>query len=263
MATQVGTAGVQGQLWGARPQDWAEVQESQVAALYDDIVERLGVRPGTELLDAGCGAGAFAARAAAAGAHVTGLDAAEGLIEYARARVPGATFVVGELEELPFADGAFDLVTGLNSFQYAADPAHALREAGRVAAGGRVVAAVWGREEECEAAGSIRALGRLLPAPPPGAPGPFALSAPGALEELAARAGLEVTDRIDVTTVWEYADEATALRGLLASGPAARAIEHAGEDAVRTATKDAIAPFRTRDGGYRLENAFVYVVAGG
>jgi hypothetical protein len=46
------------------------------------------------------------------------------------------------------------------------------------------------------------------------------------------------------------------------NGRAVRAIEAAGEDAVRAAVLEALAPFRTRDGGYRLENTFVYVVAG-
>jgi len=265
MATQerTGSAGVQGKLWGARAADWVEFQESQVASLYDDVIERLSIGRGTRLLDAGCGAGAFAERAARAGADVSGLDASPELIAYAHRRVPSASFVVGELEALPYPSGSFGIVTGFNSFQYAADPVRALEEAARVAGGGRVVIAVWGREEECEAAPYIRALGALLPPPPPGTPGPFALSADGALDELAAAAGLTVTERVDVATTWDYPDEESALRGLNSSGPAVRAIEVAGEDAVRAAVRPAIAPFRTRDGGYRLENSFCYVVAGG
>ena len=162
MATQAltGTAGVQGRLWSARAADFAEIQEPQSAALYDDVIGRLGIGRGTELLDAGCGSGSFAQRAAAAGAHVAGLDASPALIDYARLRVPAAAFTVGELEELPYADAAFGVVTGFNSFQYAADPVHALSEAARVAAGGRIVVAVWGREEDCEAAASVRVMPR-------------------------------------------------------------------------------------------------------
>jgi hypothetical protein len=108
----------------------------------------------------------------------------------------------------------------------------------------------------------VKSLGALLPPPPPDAPGPFALSAGGVLEQLAASAGLAVTERAEVATAWEYPDEETALRGLLAAGPAVRAIEVAGEEAVRAGTREALAPFRTRGGAYRLENTFVYVVAG-
>ena len=41
-------------------------------------------------------------------------------------------FDQGEMENLPCPDASFDLVTGNNSFQYAADPVAALREARRV-----------------------------------------------------------------------------------------------------------------------------------
>jgi ubiquinone/menaquinone biosynthesis C-methylase UbiE len=161
MATQVqtGTAGVQGRLWSARARDFAEIQEPQSAALYDDVIARLAIGPGTGVLDVGCASGVFAQRAAAAGARVAGIDASASLIEFARRRIPAASFSVGELEELPYAEGSFDVATGFNSFQYAADPVHALREAARVAAAGRVVVAVWGREEDCEAAASVRSLG--------------------------------------------------------------------------------------------------------
>ena len=103
---------------------------------------------------------------------------------------------MGELEDLPYADGSFDAVTGFNAFQYAAEPAAALREAARVTKpGGRVVAMIWGTAAECEAAAYLAAIGRLLPPPPPGAPGPFALSEPGVLEALLTRAGLDPTPR--------------------------------------------------------------------
>ena len=72
-----------------------------------------------------------------------------------------------------------------------------------------------------------------------------------------------MTERVEVVTVWEYPDEETVRRGLLAPGPAVRAIDAAGEEAVGRAILDALAPYRTRDGRYRVENTFVYVVAGG
>ena len=63
---------------------------------------------------------------------MSGLDAAEGLLDVARRRTPSGDFRQGEMEELLFADGTFDVVTDFNSFQYAADPVNALRQAGRV-----------------------------------------------------------------------------------------------------------------------------------
>jgi hypothetical protein len=80
---------------------------------------------------------------------------------------------------------------GFNAFQYAVSPVNALREARRVVtAGGIVVIAVWGLLESCEAAGYLKALGSLMPPPPPGAPGPFALSDETKLKTLMGEAGL-------------------------------------------------------------------------
>ena len=51
------TARVNGDLWGARARDWAELQEGQARALYHAVVDALGAGPGTALLNAGCGTG--------------------------------------------------------------------------------------------------------------------------------------------------------------------------------------------------------------
>jgi SAM-dependent methyltransferase len=258
-----GSASVQGELWGARARDWAELQEPAQHELYPPVFDAAGVGRGTSLLDVGCGSGVAAAIAHERGAQVSAIDAAPPAIEIARERVPDSEFRVGELEALPYDDDAFDVVTGFASFQYAADPVHALREARRVARpGGAVAMLTWGRPEHCEAAAILEALGSLLPPPPPGAPGPFALSAPGALEDLAQRAELTVRQAAEFGTRWEYPDHETALRAHLSSGPAAKAIGTAGEDRVAAAVADAIAPFRTASGGYALENSWRYVVAG-
>jgi hypothetical protein len=45
---------------------------------------------------------------------------ARAFIEIARERLATAELVVGEMEQLPFADRSFDVVTGFNAFQFAA-----------------------------------------------------------------------------------------------------------------------------------------------
>jgi hypothetical protein len=165
------------------------------------------------------------------------------------------------MEALPYANQTFDVVAGFSSFQFAASPVNALREAGRVSRSGTVVVAVFGKREENESAAYIAALGSLLPPPPPGAPGPYALSADGALEALAAQAGMTPAAVETVSCPWEYPDERTALRGLLSSGPAIRAIQHAGENVVRDVVLSVLAPFKTGSGGYRLKNNFRYMIA--
>jgi SAM-dependent methyltransferase len=256
-----GSAPVQGRLWGAKARDFTILEPKQVA-LYESALDNVAIGTGTKLLDVGCGPGLFLRLAAQRGATVTGMDATAPFIEIARERLPDADLSVGEMETLPYEDAGFDVITGFNAFQFAADPARALREAGRVAMNGApVVIATWGRPEQCEAAGYVRAVGSLLPPPPPGAPGPFALSEEGAIEEFAAKGGLTPGERHDVLCVWDFPDEDVLLRALKSTGFAVKAAQSAGEEKVTEAVLAAVAPYRTSDGGYRLENVFTYLVA--
>jgi hypothetical protein len=107
----------------------------------------------------------------------------------------------------------------------------------------------------------LGAIGSLLPPPPPGAPGPFALAAPGALEALVDGAGLKGEQAIDVPTPYVDADVATSVRAHLSSGPARRAIENAGLDATREALTSAAEAARQEDGSVRFDNVFKVVVA--
>jgi SAM-dependent methyltransferase len=259
--TVSGSASVQGRLWGARARDFTTL-EPRMIALYEAALDDLEIGDATRLLDIGCGPGFFLRLASQRGATVSGIDAAAPFIDIARERVPEADLTVGEMEVLPFADDCFDVVTKFNAFQFAADPAGALREAGRVSRPGMpIVIATWGQPEQCEAAAYVRAVGALVPPPPPAAPGPFALSEPGALEQFADRGGLIPGERREVQCVWSFADEATLLRALKSTGFAVRAIDKAGEELVTAAVLNAVAPYRTSDCGYRLENVFTYLIA--
>ena len=171
--------------------------------------------------------------AAARGAVVSGIDAAEAMLSIARSRVPDGDFRQGDLEDLPFADESFDVVTGFNSFQYAGNPVAALREAGRVARRRGFV--VIDDLRRSRGHGGGRVAGRAQAAVAAAAPGctwPFALSDEAALRRFATDAGLQPVEVFDVDSPWVYADEAAALRGLTSTGNAVRAMEHVGEDAV-------------------------------
>ena len=254
------TSVVNGALWGMAARDWAEIQEGQCRAVYVATFERVGAGTGVRYLDAGCGAGMAAQIAAERGAVVSGLDASENLLGIARQRVPAGSFVAGELEVLPFADGSFDLVTGFNSFQYAANPLAALSEARRVARpDAQVVVMTWGEPGSMEATALLAALKPLMPPPPVGAappPGPFSLSNEQALRTFAEGAGLTPVEVFDVESPWVYPDLAMALRGLGSSGVAARAAAHSGREALDAAHAAALAPFRQADGSYRVGATF-------
>ncbi|MDQ6880667.1 MAG: methyltransferase domain-containing protein [Pseudomonadota bacterium] len=256
------TALANGRLWGARHRDWAEVQEPQFTRAYEAVFDHLGVGPGMRYVDLGCGAGLAALVAARRGASVCGLDAAEQLLEIARARLPSADFRQGELEDLPFENGTFDLVTGFNAFQYAGDPVAAIAEARRVTRReGRVVVMTWGPAEGMEAASLVAALKPLLPPPPPGAPGPFALSDKAALSALAESAGLRPLAIEDVECTWRYPDLATGLRGLASAGIAVRAAENSSDAEVDRVHEAALRPFAQGDGSYVIRAMFRWLMA--
>ncbi|EAV41176.1 UbiE/COQ5 methyltransferase [Stappia aggregata IAM 12614] len=120
-------------------QGWAEK-----APFYDEhfagvtrqaigpILEGLGDISGRNLLDICCGTGDLAEAATQKGAHVTGVDFAEPMIEIARERVPTALFDVGDAEKLSFEDAGFDAATCLFGLWHVGEPDSAISEAARV-----------------------------------------------------------------------------------------------------------------------------------
>jgi len=257
----MGTAEVQGKLWGAASRDWAELNEPNEAVLFEAVFDAIGVDATTQLLDAGCGAGLALQLAAKRGATVSGLDASAALLEIAHERVPDADLRHGDIEALPWDDATFTAVTAFNSVQYAAQPVAALRELKRVAQpGSPVVMLSWGDAQRCETRSILAAIGGLLPPPPPGAGGPFALAAPGVIESLFVDAGLTVAGAAEVDQAFSFPTLDAAVRAQMASGPARRAIEHAGTDATAAALAGAYADNVQADGSYVQRNVFRYVI---
>jgi len=258
----MGTAQVQGELWSAEARNWANLIERFHAPLYKSVFDRVGVNRGTRLLDVGCGAGLAAQLAKELGAQVTGIDAAPALIEIARERVPDGDFRVGDMEELPYTEASFDVVTGFNSFPHAAKPVVALKEAKRVTRlGGQVVMVTWGKPQDCEHAAIMAAIAAFLPVPPTGAGGVFALSEPGRLEALLEQAGLIAGESGEIASTFAWPDDETAWKAISSAANTVMAVRYVGEEKVRQAVLDSLAPFRTSNGGYREENKFRYVVA--
>jgi ubiquinone/menaquinone biosynthesis C-methylase UbiE len=121
--------------------------ENSAAYLLDHL------RPGMSLLDVGCGPGTITAdlaRSVAPG-RVIGMDAEAKVIAEASAITAGAdgtaeagvgslTFEVGDLYDLRFDDGTFDVVHAHQVLQHLGDPVAALIEMRRVCRNGGIVA---------------------------------------------------------------------------------------------------------------------------
>jgi SAM-dependent methyltransferase len=257
----MGSATAQGQLWGRHPEIWSTTMEQKMLPLYAAALDAAGPLTGLRFLDAGCGAGQAAAEAAQRGAEVSGLDASEPLLDVARGRTPSGEFRQGEIQELPYDDETFDVVSAFNSIQYAVDPAAAVAELARVCRrGGRVVIGIWGDPDRCETDGLFARLRSLAP-PPPGTPAPLACSDRGVVEELLAKAGLEFADGAEVPFPVEFADLDEAWRAHSSAGPLQKVIDTVGPDAVREVIDAVLTADRKPDGALRQDNVMRYVVA--
>ena len=96
------------------------------------------LRAGLSLLDVGCGPGTITvdfSRRLAPG-RVIGIDAAADVI----AQAEGAEFATGDVYQLDFDDGTFDIVHAHQVLQHLAEPIVALREMRRVCKPGGLVA---------------------------------------------------------------------------------------------------------------------------
>jgi len=257
----MGSAVVQGRLWGARAGDWAERQEATARPMYEGALDALGPLAGRSLLDAGCGAGLALTLAAERGAMVSGVDAAAGLLTVARDRLPGADLREGDLEAIPFPDGAFDVVTAFNSVQYAADPVAALRELRRVCApAGRVVIGQWSDPAQCETAAMFAALRRVAP-PPADAPARLPLDGAGQLEARLVEAGLTPLAWGDAACPFAYPSLEDAWLAQRSAGPIQAVVAAAGEAAAREAVLATFRPSAQRDGRVVQRNVFRWVVS--
>jgi ubiquinone/menaquinone biosynthesis C-methylase UbiE len=256
-----GSAPRWGPLWGARPDDWALSEEQQIPS-YEAALERVGIDPGQRVLDIGCGVGTFLRMVADRGGRAFGIDAAEALIALARERVPEGELRVGDMEDLPYENDSFDLITGFTSFFFANDMVAALREAGRVAKpGAPVVIQVWGPHERNDLEAMKVIVRPFLPPRPPGAPPEPELWRPGVLEQLASRAGLKPEPAFDTSGAYTYPDEETLRRAMVAPAGIAALVGGEREDEVKDAIAAGLAPHRTADGSYRLKNEFHFLIA--
>jgi len=255
----MGTAQVQGDLWGARAQDWAALQERCHLPAFEIVLRKLALDSTTRYLDIGCGTGLATQLAALHGAQVSGLDASTASIEIARERVPGGQFAIGEMEELPYSDRSFDAVTAFQAFQYAANPARAFEEARRVTRpGGKVAMVLWGRPEKCEMRAIFQALSTVLTTRTRDISAPLDCSDTETIEQLLHQVGLRLVETGEVDCPFEYPNEEMAFLAIGSWELGVRAMRAAGEERVREAVLESLAHYKRKAGGYRLHNTFVY-----
>lgn len=188
--------GADGAFWAAH-----EERFDRAVARYDEpFFTAAAIEAPDRVLDVGCGNGRTtrdAARRAARGSAL-GVDLSSQMIELARRRaaeegVTNASFLQADAQVHPFDPGAFDVAISRTGSMFFGDPVAAFANLGRaLRPGGRLALLTWQplplNHWILEFSQALAA-GREMPAPPPGAPGPFSLSDPDRVRAILSSAG--------------------------------------------------------------------------
>ncbi len=166
---------------------WAEqvdVYDACMTRYQPLLLAAVGARAGDRILDVGCGSGQVAIDLArgAPGCFVVGVDLSSAQLEVGRRRADGlpVEFLQADAQVHDFGEGAFDAVVSRTGTMFFSDREKAFVNLARTTkTSGRLAMLVWrGIEANAwlrEIFGAIGSV-RPMPAPPAGAPGPFALS---------------------------------------------------------------------------------------
>ena len=207
-------------VWDRISQTYVREVDKRFTTIVEQVIRRAALEPGHQVLDLGTGTGAVALRAApvvGSDGQVTGVDISSDMLDLARHRAAGLNhanlrFQEGSAEAIPAEDASFDAVLACLSLMYVVDRAAAARECARVLRpGGRFVAAVWARPEECDIVLFQQTAGRFAPPPPVPGVGPGALADPQPFINQLAEAGIDASveteslgfDFDDFSTAWD------------------------------------------------------------
>lgn len=149
---------------------WLRFAGGEAQAALEATVRVLS-GPNTRILDAGCGTGMFARKLIAEGMppeNITLLDSSREML--ARCADIPTYKVHGSIEDLPFEDGSFDIVTSAWALETVAEPETAVGELCRITKIGGVLCLAFCAETEtptfvdwiASIALSLRGLGSLL-----------------------------------------------------------------------------------------------------
>jgi SAM-dependent methyltransferase len=171
----------------------ANAMRASGAALVDSI----GVKPGQEVLDVGCGDGTTAIPAAQRGARVLGVDIARNLVDAGNRRahelkLDNLRFQQGDACDLhPLEDKRFDLVVTIFGAMFAPRPFDVAKEMVRVARpGGRVVMGNWIPNDPTLVAQILKISSAFTPPPPEGFVSPMTWGVESHVLERFAAAGV-------------------------------------------------------------------------
>ena len=207
-------------VWDRISQMYLREVDRRFVPVVEHVIRRAVLKPGQRVLDLGTGTGAVALQAAplvGPDGQVTGTDISSDMLDLARQRTArlnhgNLKFQEGGAEAIPTEDASFDAILASLILMYVIDRAAAARECARVLRpGGRFVASVWARPEECDIVLFQQTAGRFAPPPPVPGVGPGALADPEPFISQLAEAGIDASveteslgfDFDDFSTAWD------------------------------------------------------------
>ena len=188
--------GPDGDIWAAS----ADQYETRGAGHRRLLLQAAAIASGERVLDLGCGNGAStreAARMAEPG-EVVGIDLSTAMLTNARVRSAAAgltnvTFVHGDAQVHDFEPESFDVIISNAGAMFFDDKVAAFTNLRRaLRPGGRIALMAWQRLEDNEWLTVLRgalSMGRDLPSPLVGMPGPFGLADPEQVSALLSETG--------------------------------------------------------------------------
>jgi SAM-dependent methyltransferase len=218
--------------WGRKAVDFATLSEPGNCREYLYVHHHLRVDAGDRLLDVACGSGLSLELARLRGAECAGIDASARLVSVARFRNPDGDIRVGDMNDLPWEDGTFQVATSFRGI-WGTTP-DAVTELYRVLEpGGRVGLTVWGHLKVSPGAWALAPLRLAAEEKVENQAAMVSLGRPGAAEALLESSGFVDVRRVDVPMAWEFPDPEVYARALASTGPAFEAIQNVGEAAFR------------------------------
>jgi len=244
---------------------------------FDRLLEPMGaavlsaarLQPGERVVEVGSGTGQLAIQASrlvAPDGVVIGVDLSEPMTELARRRaaeagITNVELVVADAATANLPQSHFDALVSRFGLMFFADPPAAFAHlVSRLRPGGRLAAAVWQERSESDLfALPAAVVARLVPdlaAPPPGAPGMFALSDPSAIRRLILDAGATdvlveshrrlLTAGTSVTEAVTFIKSSSGFEPVIAAGPE---VVDAAEQELRRVMADHMGPTGVELGG--------------
>jgi SAM-dependent methyltransferase len=232
--------------WGREAVDFSTLSEPNNCREYVAMHHFVRVDAGDRLLDVACGSGLAIELARLRGALCAGIDASARLVAVARFRSPECDIRVGDMHDLPWEAGAFDVVTSFRGI-WGTTP-DAVAEIRRVLRpGGRLGLTVWGHIKVSPGAWALAPFRLASQEKVDNQASMVSLGRPGAGESLLEACGFVDIRRVEVPFAWEFADPEVYARALASTGPAYEAMQNVGPDAFHQAAVDQ-ARAQVRDG---------------